>query len=253
MLARLGAIARERGIARVVVPLVPTKKNQPAADFLNRVGAKFKHTEGNKILFALPAEYVAELHRGETATPAVEQLTDSPRFLSPSPTSQTADHNRVVIRIANELGQVSSITRAIDADRVRRSSQTAFVAPRTPVEEMLAGIWAQILKLDSISVNDNFFALGGQSLLATQVIARIRHVLGVELPLRTAFEAPSIAELALRIDAIERVGSRQDVPPITRQSKTDTLSLSFAQQRLWFLDQLEPGNPLYNISQMLRM
>ena len=253
MLAKLGAVARERGLQRVLVPFVPTKKNQPAADFLNSVGAECKRTDDKKIRFEFPAEYASELHLLPFSAAAGETVQDVPKAASISSSSQIADLNHLVARIANELGQVSSINRAIDADRVRRSSQAAFVAPRSPVEEMLAGIWAQVLKIDSVSVNDNFFTLGGQSLLATQVIARIRHVFGVELPLRTAFEAATIAELAIRVEAAQRAGSGLQAPPITKQVRSAKVPLSFAQQRLWFLDQLESGNPLYNISQTLRM
>jgi len=253
MLARLGAIAKRRGLKRVVVPFIATKKNQPAADFLNRVGGEFKRVENQKILFEFAADYATELPLLEISTPAEETAQDSPKAASAPLTSQIADQNRLVSRIANQLGQLSSIGRAIDADRVQRSSEAPFVAPRTPTEEILTGIWAQVLKIDSISVNDDFFSLGGQSLLATQVIARIRHALGIELPLRTAFEASTIAEMATRIEAARRTGSGVQVPPIARQGTAANLPLSFAQQRLWFLDQLEPGNPLYNISQILRM
>jgi amino acid adenylation domain-containing protein/FkbH-like protein len=252
MLARLGAIARERGLERVIVPFAASKKNQPAADFLNSVGEKFRGHKDQQVVFDFPARHLSELHLLELPT-AARTVPDSPKALSLSSKSRMENQNRLVLRVANELGQISTINRAIDAARVHRSSQAAFVAPRTPVEEMVAGIWAQVLKIDSISVNDNFFTLGGQSLLATQVIARIRHVLGVELPLRTAFEASTIAELSTRIEAAQRAGSGMQVPPITRQAKTAAVPLSFAQQRLWFLDQLESGNPLYNIAQMLRM
>jgi len=77
-----------------------------------------------------------------------------------------------------------------------------YVAPRTSTEEALASLWAEVLKLDRIGVNDNFFELGGHSLLAMRVVARIREVFKIELPLRALFEAPVIAELADRIDAL---------------------------------------------------
>jgi aryl carrier-like protein len=74
------------------------------------------------------------------------------------------------------------------------------VSPQTPLEELLAEIWLNLLKVEHLSVHDNFFALGGHSLLATQVVARLRHILDLDLPLRTLFEHPTVAQLANEID-----------------------------------------------------
>ncbi|HVR99166.1 MAG TPA: amino acid adenylation domain-containing protein, partial [Thermoanaerobaculia bacterium] len=123
-----------------------------------------------------------------------------------------------------------------------------YQAPRTPVEEILAGIWAELLGLDRIGADSNFFELGGHSLLATRVTSRLRDVLGVELPLSDVFEAPSLEDLAARVEAARRAGT----PPVVRIPREGTLPLSFAQERLWFIDQLEPGSPLYNIAAALR-
>jgi acyl carrier protein len=122
------------------------------------------------------------------------------------------------------------------------------------VEEVVAQIWAEVLHRQRVSADDNFFDLGGHSLLATQVVSRLRRVLGVELPLRAMFEAPSVEELAQRIEAVRRTEEGiQAPPPISRVSRDGDLPLSFAQQRLWFLDQLQPNNPLYNIPRAIRI
>ncbi|HSG38632.1 MAG TPA: amino acid adenylation domain-containing protein, partial [Thermoanaerobaculia bacterium] len=120
------------------------------------------------------------------------------------------------------------------------------VAPRTPGEELLAGIFAEVLGIERVSVAEDFFALGGHSLLATRVASRVRSVFGVELPLRAVFEAPTVAGLAGWIERQARV-EKDEAPAIARVPREEPLVLSFAQQRLWFLDQLEPGSPLYNI------
>ncbi|HET8844321.1 MAG TPA: amino acid adenylation domain-containing protein, partial [Ktedonobacteraceae bacterium] len=123
-----------------------------------------------------------------------------------------------------------------------------MVGPSTPLEEVTLLIWADLLHLapSQISIHDNFFALGGHSLLATQVISRLRQVLQVEVPLRTLFEAPTIAELTRRIDA-QRYGSRQEAIPALVPVKAAEIELSFAQERLWFLYQLESHSSFYNM------
>ncbi len=124
---------------------------------------------------------------------------------------------------------------------------------RTPAEEVMAGIWAEVLKLDQVGVHDQFFELGGHSLLATQVVSRIRHAFQVELPLRALFEAPTVAELSERVEAWQREEQGLLAPPIVPVARTQRLPLSFAQQRLWFLDQLEPNNPRYNVPYAARL
>ncbi len=129
-------------------------------------------------------------------------------------------------------------------------------APRTPVEEVLAGIWAELLGLERVGAADHFFDLGGHSLLATQVMSRLRRRFGVELPLRELFEAPTLADLAARVEAALRAGAApagSAAGPAARSLRRGALPLSFAQQRLWFLDQLEPGSPLYNMPVALRV
>jgi non-ribosomal peptide synthetase component F/acyl carrier protein len=127
------------------------------------------------------------------------------------------------------------------------------LAPRTPVEEVLAGLWAELLGLERIGTADHFFDLGGHSLLATRVMSRLRGAFGIELPLRDLFEAPRLADLAARVEAALQAGSGSVLPPLAPVPREGALPLSFAQQRLWLVDQLEPGSPLYNIPVALRI
>ena len=126
--------------------------------------------------------------------------------------------------------------RALPAPETRRGPALSeqYVLPRTPVEQHLVEIWCAVLGLDRVGVLDNFFELGGHSLLATQVVSRIRSAFAVELPLRALFEAPTVAELALRVEG----GPSALLPPIVPTPRQGELPLSFAQQRLWFLDQM---------------
>ncbi|HLL45477.1 MAG TPA: amino acid adenylation domain-containing protein, partial [Longimicrobiaceae bacterium] len=120
------------------------------------------------------------------------------------------------------------------------------VAPRTPAEEVLAGIWTEVLGVERVGRHDDFFELGGHSLLATRVVSRVRTVFGVELPVRALFEGPTVAELAEHVEALRRADGPR-LPPVVPVGRTDALPLSFAQERLWFLDRLEPGSAFYNV------
>ncbi|HST63409.1 MAG TPA: amino acid adenylation domain-containing protein [Longimicrobium sp.] len=132
------------------------------------------------------------------------------------------------------------------------SAEDRYVAPRTPAEEVLAGIWAEVLRLERAGVEESFFDLGGHSLLATRVVSRIRELFGVELPLRALFEGPRVAELAVRVQEIRRAGLPV-LPPIVPAPRDGDLPLSFAQERLWFVDRMEPGSATYHIPLFVRL
>jgi amino acid adenylation domain-containing protein len=138
-------------------------------------------------------------------------------------------------------------------DSLDHTQHSTLLPPRTPIEEALHDIFAEVLRVPQVALNIGFFELGGHSLLATQVIARIRSTFTLELPLRTLFEAPTVATLAQRVS--EALGSAAGVsaPPLLRASREGSLPLSFAQQRLWFLDQLEPGSSVYHLPLALRL
>ncbi|HKH49935.1 MAG TPA: amino acid adenylation domain-containing protein, partial [Thermoanaerobaculia bacterium] len=136
-------------------------------------------------------------------------------------------------------------------EQAGRGEMEGSGAPADPVEELLAGIWADVLGVERVGVHDDFFALGGHSLLATRVMSRLRGALDVELPLRTLFDAPTVAELAQAVRALRSSRPAPPIVPVPRDGRD--LPLSFAQQRLWFLDQLEPGSSAYNISGALRL
>jgi acyl carrier protein len=140
---------------------------------------------------------------------------------------------------------------AVGAERLGPDSK--FVAPSKPTEELLCGLWAEVLKVERVGIDDNFFELGGHSLLATQVVSRVRETFGVELLLRSLFEAPSVRGLAAVVDESLRGGANAASGRIERAERSAELPLSFAQQRLWFLDQLEPGNPFYSVPSAVRL
>jgi surfactin family lipopeptide synthetase A len=140
---------------------------------------------------------------------------------------------------------------APDADRSLLASD--YIAPRSQAEEMLAGIWMQVLGVQQVGVYDNFFALGGHSLLATQIASRVRDLFQVELPLRTLFATPTIAGLAEWIMREQREREGLLPPPLRPIERDGEPPLSFAQQRLWFLEQLQPGGVTYVIPAAVRL
>ncbi|HYH79360.1 MAG TPA: amino acid adenylation domain-containing protein, partial [Longimicrobium sp.] len=132
-----------------------------------------------------------------------------------------------------------------------RDDAAAYQAPRTAAEEVLAEIWGAVLGVDRVGVEDNFFALGGHSLVATRMVSRVREAFGVELPLRAVFEAQTVHALAARVEALRGTGA--EAPPVAPADRSGELPLSFAQQRLWFIDRLEPGIAAYNLPVALRL
>ncbi len=132
-------------------------------------------------------------------------------------------------------------------------AETGYVAPRGPVEELLAAIWAEVLRVERVGARDNFFALGGHSLLATQVVSRLRTALGVELPLQRLFATPTVAGLARAVEEARREQEGWSLPPIVRAPRGASFPLSFSQERMWFLNQLDPGSAAYNLPQAVRL
>ncbi|MCB1054464.1 MAG: AMP-binding protein, partial [Acidobacteria bacterium] len=180
-----------------------------------------------------PSEILAELRRTlpEYMVPAALEAIDT----LPRTPSGKVDRRALAVR-----------TVAVDEGPVAE--------PRTPLEELLAGQWCDLLGLSSVGVDDDFFALGGHSLLATRVTARLRSALGVEVPVRRLFEAPTVAQLARVVgDLLADGGPAPVPPPVPRPPGMEEVPLSFAQQRLWFLDRLEPGSAAYNLPGALRL
>ncbi|MCP4655653.1 MAG: non-ribosomal peptide synthetase, partial [bacterium] len=138
-------------------------------------------------------------------------------------------------------------------ERSRPELEKAFRAPAGATEEAVAKIFARITGKERVGVDDNFFELGGHSLLATQVVSRIRERFELDLSLRTFFESPTVAETAALIEGNRIAGLETAVPAIPRRRAAGPAELSFAQQRLWFLEQWEPATPIYNIPAAVRL
>ena len=129
----------------------------------------------------------------------------------------------------------------------------ARVAPRTPEEEIILGIWRDVMHVERLGVSDDFFDLGGYSLQATQIVARMRQAFTISLPLQQFFQTPTVAALAQHIDQYRMTETSHALPALAVRSAQEHLPLSFAQERLWFLHQLAPTSAFYNIPSALHI
>ncbi|KAF2410814.1 non-ribosomal peptide synthase domain TIGR01720/amino acid adenylation domain-containing protein [Pseudomonas antarctica] len=127
------------------------------------------------------------------------------------------------------------------------------IEPQTPLQQQIAAIWREVLGLPRIGLGDDFFALGGHSLLATQIISRTRQACDVELPLRTLFEARELGAFAEQVGLIQASGLRNQQTAIAKVDRSAPVPLSYSQQRMWFLWQMEPDSPAYNVGGMARL
>jgi amino acid adenylation domain-containing protein len=134
-----------------------------------------------------------------------------------------------------------------DPGAIRAHVESEFVAPRTAVEAEIQRVWSSVLDVSRVGVHDDFFVLGGHSLIATQLVSRVRDAFGVDLPLRALFEAPSVAGMAAAVEEALGAGSASGAPPLVRVERRGDAPVSFAQRRMWFLDQLSPGSAAYNV------
>ncbi|MDQ2871433.1 MAG: AMP-binding protein [Acidobacteriota bacterium] len=237
-------------------------------EIINRGGEKISPREIDEVLldhpaiaqavaFAIPDSLLGEdvgaavvLRDGRSATPGeIREFVSSrladfkvPRrviIVSEIPKGPTGKVQR--IGLAEKLGQPGT---------ERPSGDAESVSPRTPLEEKLVSVWREVLRIDRIGVTQDFFSLGGDSVLAAQVAARIQSSLGVQLSLVAIFDAPTIAELAGRIEARTR-DAAGDGEAIPRRSADAKPVLSFAQEQIWFHEHLDPG--LYNRATNLRI
>ncbi|NEO42370.1 MAG: amino acid adenylation domain-containing protein [Moorea sp. SIOASIH] len=248
MLAKLGDIASDRGLIHVDVPYIPTQKNKPALDFLESVSREGKESKGEGFLFKFKVDEIKELtfSPGQFNGIATKKL---PTQKDVSTIVQYQLKSGRYERIATELRQAVQVLKVIEErkQKERPELKGVFVAPRNQGEEMIAGIWRDVLKLEQVGINDNFFELGGHSLLATQLISKLREAFELELPLRTIFESPTVAKLDQTLTQLRTNDSGLNLPPIQPRIEREQLPLSWAQERLWFLNQLEGSSATYNM------
>ncbi|MBF2063677.1 MAG: HAD-IIIC family phosphatase [Calothrix sp. C42_A2020_038] len=201
MLAFLGNIAQNNGLIRVEITYLPTKKNQPALDFLSSIGEQFKQEREFGWLFQFPSEMAANLTFNPSQTQTVStKFHEKPTELKKELKNQTKVSLTGIFyeQIANQLYSPELILKEILSQQRRQRPQleTDFVLPSTFLEETIAGIFSEVLNIDRVGIHDNFFELGGDSLSATQLISRLRDVFLIEWSLSLLFEMPTVASLS---------------------------------------------------------
>jgi amino acid adenylation domain-containing protein/FkbH-like protein len=239
--AELGRCARKSGHSHVLFRFRRTARNAPAWTYLQSSFAQFElprrsEAEAAEHLFRVPAQYAQDLLANSSASaaaPEAEQATQK----------TVSDVSHEWHESALRLSRLDDIVRAIvEASPRTQRSQRDHVAAESEMELALARIWADLLRLDQVGLRENFLELGGDSLLAVRVVARIGSELGLELPLHEFFANPTIEGTAAALGFASKAGH-----PIEPMDRTQPAPLSSSQRRLWFIDQLEGGSVAYHI------
>ena len=194
--------ALERGAERVVIPVVPTARNHPAREFLGRFCEL-------PIDMLDPFECVLSASSSSTE---LRPVASNSKELQPeagrTTLSALSNDDELLIRIASELQTASAVVAAVRNQMKRRPADAGpYVAPVGSIEEALARIWSECLSIEPIGAHDNFFDFGGQSLIATRVLTRVRSDFGVEMSLTNFFEKPTLGEMAAHISGAASAGS----------------------------------------------
>ncbi len=226
MMAELGRFAQSLGLARVDATVLFTRKNQPARDFLEGAFSAYRHEIDGGVRYEIPADVAARLayHPEAAATVDDEPAVES----APAPTSPAGAgavaRSRRFGRIAAELADAEQVLEAIHARSGRRRARPESCPPadppRTALETELAAIWADLLRIEPVGIRDNFFDMGGTSLLAVDLFARIDRRFGRDMPLTSLLEAPTVEALARLIagetgaDTLVKIRDGGDRPPL---------------------------------------
>ena len=202
MLNELGEIARRRQMSLIAANLIPTKKNQPARDFLDGVAASYRRQVEGGWRYEVSVEAAATVAYSQGANNGVRGTVEEPKDAArtASDTAAPGGKSQRFERIANELVLPEQVIKAVNALAVRSRARPALsqplIPPRSAIEAELAEIWVDLLRLEKVGIQDKYFDLGGTSLLAVDLFARIEHRFGKKLPLTSLIEASTIEQLA---------------------------------------------------------
>ncbi|WP_158517254.1 non-ribosomal peptide synthetase [Moorena producens] len=259
MLAQLGKIAQQRGLNWVEVNYQLTAKNQPALDFLESVAASFKQENAGKIRFKLPTAVATTITFNPSQIPSKPVETESIKNKNHNP--QKLVSNIPFEEIANTLYNPEQIIKQIQANfsRNRPQIETPFIAPRTALEQWVAQLFSEVLNLNQVGIEDDFLELGGDSIRGAILINQLQNKLNEIIHFVVLLEQKTVAKLTAYLEQHypesltkllgENASVKTAIKPVPRQKIPGQTSfpLSFPQQRLWFLVQLEPNSPFYNV------
>jgi amino acid adenylation domain-containing protein/FkbH-like protein len=251
MLAELGAVARKRGAQWVDVRYETLVRNKPALDFLESVGAPFKHAGNGANGFLFPVHAAENVSfQPQSAMPHEEKEKDKSSLAVPSAPAGKFTQCRA---IALESPELARLHEKIGASRAPRpAAKTGFAAPRTPMEKQLCQTWEKWLRVDRVGIHDDFFELGGHSLLAVRLFADIEKITGQKLPLVTLFQAPTVEQLAAVLSKDGGASKSLLVPIQPRGNKPPLFLVHGAGgDVLWgyanLVAHMEPDQPVYAI------
>jgi hypothetical protein len=211
MLARLGELARELGLARVDIPFSTSGRNQPALDFLTRTGGGFQHTDKAGPVFRFPADVAAAVSLQAEAGGA--PLPPAPAAGQQRPAAETPMAARPVrparhAWLARIAGDPEQLLRLIEGGVITREIAPAaeHIPAQTDLQRRLCALWQEVLKLPRVGIRDDFFGLGGTSQLAVRLCARIERQLGHKLPLAALFKGPTVEQIAAALEPVPTGG-----------------------------------------------
>lgn len=254
MVERLGQIALARGLGRVDLHFVPSAKNSPAFNFLEKIGARFRQGANGGYVYRLPAEFAASVVLSSaSADDDVAQI--SPTATEPMVPVATSGHSISSARyrmIALEANDPIRILQAIESkSRMRPSGQRSYTAARTEMEQMVCKIFEDLLRVERVGIEDSFFDLGGHSLLAVRLFAEVERMTGRKLPLVTLFQNSTVKQLAELLS--QKTAVRSCVFPVQAQGARTPLFLIHGAggDVLWGYANLAPylgdDQPVYGI------
>lgn len=216
MLAHLGGIAAARGLSQVEIYFEPTPKNKPAGEFLEKVGEAWRQPLNGGYSFRFPEEVASNVRfeavREQEAGKSADLLKPPAAVVSAHPWAQVGSHLQWVAVEANDAAKI--LAQIETSAAVGPVSQTDYIAPRTEVERQLCELWQKLLRVERIGVRDDFFQMGGHSLLAVRLIGQVEKLTGKRLPVVTIFQAPTVELLAAAIAGPTPVTPHSAVVPI---------------------------------------
>jgi FkbH-like protein len=256
IMRELGGIARERGLARVVATVLFTKKNQPARDFLNAIGAPYAAEIEGGLRYELPVDLLAKLDYSPAAAPTGEAEDPVAPIADPAAGAARSERALNKSRLFEQItGEWTSASRILDQIRARAVTRTRAadapigIAPSNETEAALCEIWEDLLRVRPVGTDDDFFDLGGSSLLAVDLIASIERRFGAELPLTALIEAPTIQALARLLsgkgkrDSLVLIRAGEGRPPIFLVHDGDGETMLYRGLAM----RLDPRHPVYGL------